>query len=428
MSLYLIGGGLLVLGLFFGSRHLEKLPALVWLGVILGQVGRHSISDSSSAAILWVDLANSLYVVIGALVILLRRRQFPRRLSLIFLALSLIWLMISDIFGSRSLSALDTITMLSYALRYVLMAGTFIVTAGLLAHDIPATTVYRGFRLTGLVLIALGYIQIIFWPSFALMAQFGWDPHQSRMLATFFDPNYFGMFLVLVTSLMVAEWFNGQKNYRQAGLIALAIGAVVLTFSRSGYLSLATSLFVIFLLRSWRVVVVACLIGLTIMAAVPRVRTRVVGAVRLDPTAQDRIASWRDALRIIGDHPLIGVGYNAFGPTAVSYGLRPSLSSHAARGTDSSLLLIAATMGLPGLLLFGGFMGSLMIEALYAARRATPPRQTVALALCGAIPAYLVNSQFVNSFFYPLVLIPFAFLAALVTSEAAAPQNRRRRY
>ena len=70
------------------------------------------------------------------------------------------------------------------------------------------------------------------------------DPHIYRFVSTFFDPNFLAAFLVLPIIYLIYMITVGSKNEKIVGWIILFVvsRAFILTFSRSGYLTLGLSI------------------------------------------------------------------------------------------------------------------------------------------------------------------------------------------
>lgn len=406
----------------------KLLLGLVLLGMVSGQLLRLKLGSDSSSALLLIDVANGLYVAFGLVYGLASRKKFPGALSLIFLAGLIGWMVITLMLGSHELTSRELTIAAFYIGRFVLMVGTFIVTAMLVRQTIPPHKLMLWLFLAGLALVGLGYLQLVFVPDFGFMNEFGWDPHEGRLLSTYFDPNYFGMLLIMLSSLALAFFFTTNRILAKllySGILAISGGALLLTLSRSAYLALLVSILAILTVRAWKLVFMTMFVVSLIGLSIPKVRTRIIGATQVDATAQDRIQSWHETFIIIQDHPFVGVGYNAFGPAQVKYGFKQDLQGHSSRGSDSSILLVLATTGVIGLIFYLLFWLSLFYEAvLVFVRKKNPTTTAVALATLGIIPAYLVHSQFVNSLFYPLLLIPFFLIVAPVLS-AVNPSNEK---
>jgi O-antigen ligase len=128
--------------------------------------------------------------------------------------------------------------------------------------------------------------------------------------------------------------------------------------------------------------------------AIPRIQTRVAGITDPADSAHFRLVSWSNTLSIIQDNLLLGVGFNTFRYAQKEYGLvdYSGYESHGASGSDSSLLFVLATTGIFGLMFFlGGFM-----QPLFKSKN---------LLLKTLIVSLLLESFFINSLFYPQILI-----------------------
>ncbi|MBU1110279.1 O-antigen ligase family protein [Patescibacteria group bacterium] len=356
----------------------------------------------------------------------------------------------------------------------------------------------------------LGLVQFLLFPDFSKYIQHGWDPHYYRLLSTFFDPNFAGIFLilgfVLAVSLLLTR--NSNKLRRHAAsrgshgtfdvlvspvweklactdrlqsvtqedntlkrvstvsmvkghhvksaaggltwqdgqwlLVSCLLSAVccLLTFSRSTYLAFAVAVISLGILKSRKLLVVFFVLAVLAFLFVPRVRTRVVGALELDITARARVEDWLKTGEIVKDNWLTGVGFNSFRYAQEHYGYfrnakgLSEVSGHAGAGADSSLLFVWATTGIFGLISYLLLYSSIWLESVLRLRKLkvkSMPRseafrgeklvsplgglkvkiknsksislsQALLLTIVVSIPTLFVHSLFVNSLFYPWVM------------------------
>lgn len=269
----------------------------------------------------------------------------------------------------------------------------------------------------GLLVSLLGFVQVLVLPDFSqLAAQGGWDPHQYRLLSTFFDPNFVGGFLVMILSFVFAHLLFKPKFSEKValGVFGLAITiAVILTLSRSTYLAFFTMLGTFALVRSRKIFLSLLLLGTILFISIPAVLDRLLQAVNFDDSSLSRITSWRNALTIFKDEPLFGVGFNAYRFTQEDYGFFKAFEDggHAGSGTDSSILLVLATTGIVGLVVWLVFLASLGKTAFRKRQKKW------SLAFLTSLTSLLVHSLFVNSLFYPPILGVFLVGAALMSAE-----------
>lgn len=273
----------------------------------------------------------------------------------------------------------------------------------------------------GVLFAFLGFLQLIFIPSFEFMTRYGWDPHFNRLLSTFFDPNYAGGFLVLVIALVLGRMLF-TKNKAEKGILFYAflflLAAIVSTFSRSTYLAFLITFLVIGILKSWRLLLLG-IIGLVIIFfAVPRVQERILGAVSLDITAQMRLESFSQAYEIIKDYPIIGTGYNTLRFVRQDYGQVEGPKQMTAGGFDSSFLTILATTGIIGFMVYLWLCFSILKESLksFLRKRSPPVLRGLALGILAGFLGLIIHSQFVNSLFYPHIMVYLWFILGLLFS------------
>lgn len=223
-----------------------------------------------------------------------------------------------------------------------------------------------------LALAILGLLQYLVIPDTRFLASLNWDDHYYRLISTVFDPNYLGLIFVLGLIL-----FNLQILPSLILLIAL-----LLTYSRSSYLSLAAVIFFLVVFKKkfkylWLILIFA------LLPVLPRPGGEGVKLERVFSINQ-RLANYREGLQLIKVSPVFGLGFN----TLRYY--RQDFVSHAASGLDSSLLFVLATTGVIGLLAYLNWVKNLWQTSLL-----------VKLSLV----AILVHSLFQNSLFYPLIMI-----------------------
>ena len=233
----------------------------------------------------------------------------------------------------------------------------------------------------------IGILQYIIIPDVRFLEAWGWDPHYYRIVGIFLDPGFTGLILVLTLIFIVIN--NYHKFWWFVVYIALA-----LTYSRASYLAFFTAFtWISYQKKNWRYCTMSLLIlGLTIVI-LPRVSSGEGVKLERMSTVWARIASWKKAWEIFSDNPIIGVGFNTY-----RYAQKASPESHAGAGSDSSILLVMATTGIIGLLYYLKYL-----KALWKL-------STQRLALSTSLIAIFIHSFFLNSLFYPAVMLWVALL------------------
>ena len=120
----------------------------------------------------------------------------------------------------------------------------------------------------------------------------------------------------------------------------------------------AVSIFLFGIIRSRKLLFLSLIVGFLAYFMIPRIQTRVAGITDPDDSAKLRFVSWERTFTIAKDHLLLGVGFNNFRSTQEDYGFfdyNIPEGGRAGAGSDSSLLLILATTGLIGFVLYTVF-------------------------------------------------------------------------
>ena len=269
---------------------------------------------------------------------------------------------------------------------------------------------------SSVILSILGFIQLILFPDFSFMAQYGWDPHQGRLLSTWYDPNFLGGFLgfaaviilsrILVSLQEIKTWNRAiiqQYLIWFAGL-GVVFGALILTYSRSALLAFLIGVTIVTLLVSRKTFVIVVIILSLIIINSPRLQTRIQGAINIDVTASLRIQSWQETLEDIEQNPIFGIGYNT-----IKYQTIVPSELNSASGRDSSILTMWLTGGIIGLGMFMGIVLTSLIRA-FGRLKFTGMNKVWAVSIIGAWGLILAHSMFVNSIFFPHILIFIIFL------------------
>lgn len=224
---------------------------------------------------------------------------------------------------------------------------------------------------------ALGLIQYLLVPDTRWLAAAGWDDHYYRLISTLLDPNFTGIILVLG---LILTYFTYPRSWR---LYLLHLSALLLTYSRSSYLALFAAIAAIAFIKRKFYYLLFILLFLSSLYFLPRPGGEGVKLERLT-SAKQRLANYQLGLELWQQSPVFGLGFNT-----LRY-FRDNPASRSAPGLDSSLIFVLATTGVVGLLAYLNLLRSLWQKSRL---------------LRVSLVALLVHSLFVNSLFYPFVLI-----------------------
>ncbi|MFN8161330.1 MAG: O-antigen ligase family protein [Solirubrobacterales bacterium] len=232
------------------------------------------------------------------------------------------------------------------------------------------------------------------------------------------DPNFFAGQLVgglaLACGLLATTRNAAARIWLAASLFVLAYG-IVASQSRGGFAALiVAAIAALIAVRRYRAQVLLLVAGIGAVLAL---------WLASDPGAWERISTsgsrsagsaggsgredlWTIALRMSGDHPINGVGYNNFAVQAPNYTREPGtltgvihVENH--QEVHNAYLSLLAETGFIGLALFLGVTGACVAAAVRAGRKfasAGDPRaevfsQSIAVALAGMLGAAFFLSQ-----------------------------------
>jgi hypothetical protein len=280
-----------------------------------------------------------------------------------------------------------------YLVRWVLYAGLYVVVAG---NFVSPRFWLKGLYAVGIGFGVLGFMQFFLYPNLRNLAYLGWDPHYYRLFSTLLDPNFMGIILVF-TVLLGFRLFRKNSRWIIAGQTVTVL-ALLLTYSRSSFLALGAAVVVWAVIeKRWKLfIVLAVFVGLVLI--LPHGNT--LSLLRADSTLA-RVGNWGEGVTLVMKAPVFGYGFDT-----LRYA-RPSANeiSKSAAGLDSSILFILATTGLVGCAAYA----NLVIAMIRAGRHAT--------FYIASVAALLVHSLFVNSLFYPWVMIWMWIVAGAVTYD-----------
>jgi O-antigen ligase len=256
----------------------------------------------------------------------------------------------------------------------------------------------------GAISAFLGILQLIIYPDLSFLTTYGYDPHIRRLAGTFLDPNFLGAFLSIVYGLFLIRFLK-QRSLSNLLLLLILVISIVLTFSRSAWLMFfIVNLFSIWYLPKKMIaglIIVLILFGLSI----PRVQQRIMGAFEIDISASERLNSWDKGFYLFKQNPVLGIGFNNIRSYSISNGLLKPFTSdggNSGAGIDSSWLLIFATTGVLGGIMFSYFYFYLVVvftKYFYLSK------DKDFLIVSGILVGYFVNAQFINSLFYPALML-----------------------
>ncbi len=265
----------------------------------------------------------------------------------------------------------------------------------------------KAFLLSGISFAFLGLLQFIFFPDLRFLNVAGWDPHYFRTVSTFLDTNFAGAFLVLILLLLTSSSLGKDTMTARVFYIFFTITyfALLTTFSRSGYLMFLVSGLTFSFLKKSKKYILSTLILFIFLLLGFQIYTWLISTPRnIDRTesASLRLNTWQQGLTLFQKSPILGIGYNAYryGIEEYNLGNQQFLTSHGSSSNDSSLLSVASTTGILGLLAYLYFLWTLLKSF----------KQNNLIVTAG-LTGLLIHSFFANSLFYPPILAWILFIS-----------------
>ena len=234
---------------------------------------------------------------------------------------------------------------------------------------------------------------------------------------------FFSIYMTLAGVLLVVLLLTlpRLRSFSRVALAAAAwlagVVALGLTLVRGAWLGFAAGIGVVLLLARRRVLTLALLVALPLVAvAIPTVqhRMRTIGDAA-DETTRDRLAMWRGGLRMVVEHPLTGVGPGQVKRLYPTYAPPEALRRHTSH-LHNTPLQIAAERGLIGLALWLWIFVAFFIRVGRVLCRmpvtSTADRALVVGSLA-AVAAFLVSGLFEYNFGDTEVLLVMLGVMAL---------------
>lgn len=396
----------------------------------LGEVARIQLGNNIA-----VTVNDIFLIVVAGVWIFLKVRNKKKELNKNFLKPFLIFIalcVLSLIVNLGLLSFVQLSVAFLYLLRWILYILLFFITSDFdlnFKKKIPQFLI-----IAGTITVILGYVQYFFYPNLRNLYYLGWDDHLYRMFSTFLDPNFAGAFFVL-NFILVTKFFIDylrSKNYRFSLLFfvlsTLSLGSIFLTFSRSAFLMLIGSSFVLLILeKKLKWIVLLLIISLVVFTASSKnFYIENLNLFRI-ASSEARLESVNNALKIIKDKPLTGVGFNAYRYAQVRYGFRNiegSSLSHADAGTDNSFLFILATTGVFGFLAFLYLLFKILSVSLKESKKEKSSlNKTISIIIFSALIGIIINSFFINSLFYVFVMEWMLILLGVGSLKSSEPSK-----
>jgi O-antigen ligase len=378
------------------------------LASVLGEFGKYPILTNSGFSVSLVDiLVSVIFFLIPIWQIGIKKRvDFPVSLKILFV----FWLIcfLSLLLNFSFSGGL-------YLIRFMVYSLTFWVGFQLIRDNQTSfKNILLIYILGGIIISLMGFVQFLIFPDLSSLTGLGYDPHKNRLAGAFLDPNFTGTYLSGVAILLTGLFIKEKKIFYLVLLLIVAV-ADILTFSRSAYLMLLVGITSLGVLKEKRILILLTAFIVVLLVFLPKFTERIQGAISLDKSASERIESWQNGLTVFKSSPIYGVGFNNLRQAYDSLDLVKNFSKdggHSGAGVDSSLILVLATTGIIGIVVYLSFWISLLFFMAKSYKKTEDPYSAIGISF---ILAILINSQFINSLFYPPIMLSyFILMGALI--------------
>jgi len=210
-------------------------------------------------------------------------------------------------------------------------------------------------------------------------------------------------------------------------ILAICGIALVLTYSRTGYLALMVAGGIIAIFRSKFLIFVGVAAFIFVLVMSPRTFTRITEGMSIDATGMKRIESWSKGVKIIPSYPLLGTGYNTFASVQDDLGTVDEFDVNNRGGLENSMLTILVTTGILGLIAFASIYILLIRQSYLNWKNEELPEflRGVNLGVMAAVCGFLISSITINSLLYSFLLIYFWIMASFVVSSKVKAQRSK---
>jgi len=311
----------------------------------------------------------------------------------------------STLSASFFLTPREMLTGVFYLLRFTAYVSFIPIIWSIYNNKSKKELLFNSLIAVCVITAVLGWIQYLWLPDLRDLKYIGWDDHYFRLFGTFLDPAFTGIILVFGSLTTLTKYLK-TKNYKYLYLFILLLFTLLLTYSRASYLAFIGGL-VALLFNSGKILLKYLLIiSLLFAISIPFLPRSVSEAAKLERTYSiyAKFDDWKDTITIFKNEPVFGVGFNNICAAKIKYLGKGNTESHACAGSDSSLLLVLATTGIIGFIIFIDLIVNVVKNI---------DNSIYGNAFKACASALFIHSLFVNSLFYPWVMGYIGILLAI---------------
>ncbi|MCL6096940.1 MAG: O-antigen ligase family protein, partial [Patescibacteria group bacterium] len=183
--------------------------------------------------------------------------------------------------------------------------------------------------------------------------------------------------------------------------------AILLTYSRGGYLAFIFSIFLFFLLKRKKKEILLFLLLIVFGIFVIPKSIKSEGVVLLRTVSiKNRILSMGNAINIFSQSPFYGIGFNTYRYAQARSGSfkNDKIVSHSGAGVDNSFIFVLATTGIIGFASYVYMWYRIILEKYHEYLRQKKLQGNLSIIFISSTVGIFISSLFINSLFYPFIL------------------------
>lgn len=237
------------------------------------------------------------------------------------------------------------------------------------------------------------------------------------------------VFFPIVMSLAVGlrPRLSRWKYFVLVGIGGTSLVGMVASASRGALLGGAAVIMFLLARSSYklRALAVTIVVGTVLFLAIPSQQKSRLAEAGDDATSQSRLTYWKHGIEMTNEHPLLGIGFENWGPY---YRDHIGYTSSRQEVAHNTVVEAASELGYSGLLVFVLLIGCTFVlnarTRAMAIRVGQEGRLTFHLAtgLDGALIGFLVSGFFISALYYPFFWINLAMTVSLNTVAKSLPQ------
>jgi len=239
-----------------------------------------------------------------------------------------------------------------------------------------------------------------------------------RVFSTLGNPNNFAEFLVLFMPFAFAFALNKKKATGKSTYVAgmlLPLVAILLTYSRSGWIALAIAVAIFVALYDKKLIPVFIVVGILAIPFIPQnILNRILTIGNLEDTSSSyRVDIWTGCLDMLKDYWFTGVGLGTGGFAEIypAYGVG---ESYVAPHSHMHFMEMLCELGVLGFVSYVCMTFTLIKRSFVAASNKVPSAvRNYAIASAASMTGIVLIGCFEYCWFYPRVMFAFFVCAGV---------------